>query len=157
MTRGRGSQSRSAPDPDVEPLICACATVRRASRAVTQFYDSRLRAHGIEGPQFALLAMLNRLGDCRQTDLGRRLDLDKTTLSRNVKLLQRNGWIEVTAGADARERRIALTAAGRRRLSAARPAWQAAQEQLRSCMRKHDWAMTISVLDAMTHAARVAR
>src|SRR5262252_7779565 len=104
-----------------ESFACACATIRRASRAVTQLYDTWLRDHGIEGPQFALLAMLERLGECNQTTMGQRFDLDKTTLSRSLKLLKQRGWIDVTRGTDARERLVALTPEGRRRLAAAKP------------------------------------
>jgi DNA-binding MarR family transcriptional regulator len=142
---------------DVARLTCACATVRRASRAVTQVYDSWLRRHGIEGPQFALLATLDRLGECNQATMGRRFDLDKTTLSRNLKRLNQKGWIVIAAGSDARERRIALTPNGRRRLAAARPAWRQAQEQLRAAMNESDWDAMWGVLTALTRAARVAR
>jgi len=124
---------------DVEGLACACATIRRASRAVTQLYDTWLRDHGIEGPQFALLAMLERLGDCSQATMGARFDLDKTTLSRNLKLLQARGWIDVVRGTDARERRVALTPAGRQTLAEARPAWRRAQAHLRSGLDEHRW------------------
>jgi hypothetical protein len=54
---------RAADDSELDALPCACATIRRASRAVTQLYDQWLRAHGIEGPQFVLLTMLERLGE----------------------------------------------------------------------------------------------
>ena len=141
----------------VERLVCACATVRRAARAVTQFYDRCLRAHGIEGPQFALLAMLYRLGECSQTALGHRFDLDKTTLSRNLLLLKQKGWIQATAGADARERRLTLTAAGRRRLAAARPAWLDAQERLRSALGDRQWETMFKTVDSLTRAAGRAR
>jgi DNA-binding MarR family transcriptional regulator len=124
---------------------------------VTQLYDSWLRRHGIEGPQFALLVMVDRLGECNQATMGRRFDLDKTTLSRNVKLLNRKGWIAIGAGADARERRITLTPNGRRRLAAARPAWRQAQEQLRAAMNESDWDAMWAVFTALTRAARVAR
>ena len=149
-----------AKDPtaySVESIACACATIRRASRAVTQLYDTWLRDYGIEGPQFALLAMLERLGECNQTTMGRRFDLDKTTLSRNLKVLNQRGWIEFTAGADTRERRVVLTAAGRRRLAAARPAWRRAQSHLRSALDEHDWDAMLRVLDSVTSAARKAR
>ena len=141
----------------VESIVCACATIRRASRAVTQLYDTWLRDHGIEGPQFALLTMIERLGECNQRTMGQRFDLDKTTLSRNLKLLKQRGWIDVSPGADARERRVALTPEGRRRLAAARPAWRKAQSQLRSALRGHDWDTMLRVLDSVTHAARQAR
>ena len=142
---------------EVEGLACACATVRRASRAVTQFYDRCLRGHGIEAPQFALLTMLHHVGDCSQTALGQRFDLDKTTLSRNVRLLKQKGWIQVAPGADARERRLTLTAAGRRRLASARPAWQHAQERLRSALGELDWETMFRTLDSLTGAAGRAR
>ncbi|HEY7291757.1 MAG TPA: MarR family winged helix-turn-helix transcriptional regulator [Vicinamibacterales bacterium] len=141
----------------VEGIACACATIRRASRAVTQLYDTWLREYGVEGPQFALLAMLERLGECNQAAMGQRLDLDKTTLSRNLKLLKQRGWIDVARGADARERRITLTAGGRRQLAAAKPAWRRAQSQLRSALNEHDWDSMLQVLDGVTHAARRAR
>jgi DNA-binding MarR family transcriptional regulator len=124
---------------------------------VTQLYDSWLRHHGIEGPQFALLAMLDRLGECNQATMGRHFDLDKTTLSRNVKLLKQKGWIAIDAGSDARERRVRLTPAGHRRLAAARPAWRQAQEQLRSTMDQDDWNAMWRLFNALTHAARIAR
>ena len=141
----------------VESIACACATIRRASRAVTQLYDTWLREHGIEGPQFALLSILDRLGECNQATMGQRFDLDKTTLSRNLKLLKERGWIAFTTGADARERRIVLSAEGRRRLAAAKPAWRKAQSHLRSALDEHDWDTMLRVLDGLTSAARKAR
>jgi DNA-binding MarR family transcriptional regulator len=158
MKTVNGPRRADAPHAgDVARLTCACATVRRASRAVTQLYDSWLRRHGIEGPQFALLAMLDRLGECNQTTMGRHFDLDKTTLSRNLKLLSRKGWIAIGNGADARERRVTLTPAGRRRLAAARPGWRQAQERLRSSMRPGEWSAMWQTLNRLTRAAHLAR
>ena len=144
-------------DSGVTELVCACASVRRASRAVTQLYDSWLRRHDIEGPQFALLAMLDRFGETNQAAMGRRFDLDKTTLSRNLKLLNQKGWIAIGQGADARERRVTLTPAGQRRLDAARPAWRQAQDRLRAAMSADEWAAMVKVCHALTRAARVAQ
>lgn len=89
--------------------------------------------------------------------MGHSFDLDKTTLSRNLKLLTERGWIEAAPATDARERRVRLTPAGRRRLAAARPAWQQAQQQLRSSMPDLDWTSMLTVLDSITGAARRAR
>ena len=150
----RGPTTADAPPIDLIP--CACATIRRASRAVTQLYDQWLREHGIEGPQFALLAMLERVGEANQTTMGQRFDLDKTTLSRNLKVLKQKGWIETVAGEDARERRITLTPSGRGRLAAARPTWKKAQAQLRSALNEHDWDTTLHLLNQITAAARRA-
>lgn len=154
--RNRRAQ-RPMDNAEIDLLPCACATIRRASRAVTQLYEQWLRAHGIEGPQFALLAMMERLGESNQTTMGQRFDLDKTTLSRNLKLLNQKGWIEIVPGADARERRVRLTPDGRQRLAAARPTWQKAQAQLRSALKDRDWDATLHVLNAITKAARRAR
>ena len=151
------SNAGVAPRRDLVELPCACATIRRASRAVTQLYDSWLRRHGIEGPQFAVLAMLDHHGACNQATLGRMFDLDKTTLSRNLKLLKQKGWIAIAAGADARERRVALTGAGRRRLGAARPAWRKAQAQLRATIGDDEWNDMWKAMRALTQAAQVAQ
>jgi DNA-binding MarR family transcriptional regulator len=140
----------------VDLIPCACATIRRASRAVTQLYDQWLRAHGIEGPQFALLAMLERFGETNQTTMGQRFDLDKTTLSRNLKLLKQRGWIETVPGEDGRERRVRLTTIGRQRIAAARPTWKKAQAQMRAALGEQDWETTLRVLNGITAAARRA-
>jgi DNA-binding MarR family transcriptional regulator len=141
----------------IDDVPCACAAARRVARAFTQVYDGCLRAHEIEAPQFSLMSMLDAQGACSHAMMARRFGLDKTTLSRNLKRLERKGWIRVSAGADARERRVALTAAGRARLAAARPAWQRAQAQLRSSMRDRDWDAMWRVFRTITHAAWIAQ
>jgi DNA-binding MarR family transcriptional regulator len=142
---------------EITSLPCACATTRRASRAVTQLYDSWLRPHGIEAPQFATLMLLAKHGRCTHTVVGRHSNLDKTTLSRNVKLLKQKGWIDIAPGPDTRERHISLTATGRRRLSAARPAWLKAQAALRATLKPEQWRAMLTVLNAVTTAAQRAR
>jgi DNA-binding MarR family transcriptional regulator len=120
-------------------------------------YDRCLQGHGIEGPQFALLAMVDRAGPCCQAAIGRRFVLDKTTLSRNLKRLEQRGWIAMSAGVDGREKRVALTSAGRRVVAAAKPAWRRAQDQLRLSMRREHWEALRELLDAVTRAAGAAR
>ena len=76
-------RSTNLPTPDaLVDLPCACATVRRAARAVTQLYDGHLRASDIEGTQFALLSVLKSQAPCSQAAISERFALDKTTLSR---------------------------------------------------------------------------
>ena len=143
--------------PEIAELACACAAVRRTARAVTQLYDEILRAHQIEGAQFALLAMIGNSGECTQASLVERFDFDKTTISRNMRLLARKKWIEFARGEDRRERRVRLTSTGRARLAAAKPAWRAAQERLRGSMNQRDWNAMLAMLGRVTHAARSAR
>jgi DNA-binding MarR family transcriptional regulator len=152
----RSSTDPPAPDALID-LPCACATVRRAARAVTQLYDGHFRDADIEGTQFALLSVLSSRGPCSQAAIGHRFALDKTTLSRNLKLLKSHGWIETTAAEDGRERRYVLTAAGEKRLAAAKPAWQRAQEHLRSSMTAKEWNALWKLLHTMTAAAQTAR
>ena len=140
---------------------CACATARHVARTLTQFYDAVLRAAGLEAPQFALLQTLAKGGPQTQAALGRRYALDKTTVSRNLRWLEQRGWVAPTAGADRRERRFALTAAGRRRVAAAQPKWRGAQERLRGQMSDAEWAAMFrafrSVVAAADRAKQVAR
>jgi DNA-binding MarR family transcriptional regulator len=146
------------PKPDTPAeLACACAAVRRSARAVTQLYDEILREHHIEGAQFALLAMIGQSGECTQASLAERFDFDKTTISRNLRLLARKKWIEFVRGGDGRERRVRLTVAGRRRLADAKPAWRAAQDRLRGSMSQRDWNAMLALFGRVTSAARAAR
>ena len=152
----RPSTKRPAPAAPVD-LPCACATARRAARAVTQLYDGHLRAAEIEGTQFALLSVLGSLGPCNQSAIGERFALDKTTLSRNLKLLKNKGWIEAAEASDGRERRYVLTAAGEKRLAAAKPVWRRAQEHLRASMSEKEWDAMWKVFRTLTTAAHTAR
>ena len=143
--------------PAVDELGCACAAVRQSARAVTQLYDEILREHQVEGAQFALLAMIGKSGECAQASLAERFDFDKTTISRNLRLLARKKWIEFARGSDGRERRVRLTAAGKKRLGAAMPAWRAAQAELRGSMNQRDWDAMLALFTRVTNAARSAR
>jgi DNA-binding MarR family transcriptional regulator len=146
------------PTPDAHAgLACACAAVRRTARAVTQLYDETLREHHIEGAQFALLAMIGQSGECTQTSLAERFDFDKTTISRNLRLLARKKWIAFARGEDARERRVRLTSIGRKRLDAAKPAWRTAQDRLRGSMTRREWDAMLALFGRVATAARSAR
>ena len=105
-------------------------------------------------PQFALMMALDTHGPCSQGALGRLHGLDKTTVSRNLKLLERNGWIAASAATDKRHRQFALTATGSRRLAAAKPEWKKAQDQLRSGMTAGQWDNLFRAFRTVTRAAR---
>jgi DNA-binding MarR family transcriptional regulator len=107
----------------------------------------------MEAPQFALMMALHEEGPCSQASIGRRHVIDKTTLSRNLKLLQRKGWIESSQASDRRERRYTLTATGRKRLDAARPEWKKSQDQLRSSMSAEEWEAMFRTFKTVVRAA----
>ncbi|HUU32434.1 MAG TPA: MarR family winged helix-turn-helix transcriptional regulator [Vicinamibacterales bacterium] len=138
-------------------LACACASARQLARALTQLYDRRLRRAGLEAPQFAIMMTLTA-GPCSQSTLGRRHVIDKTTISRNLKMLQRKGWVTVATTGDRRERRAALTAAGQERLTRARGEWQQAQAELQGAMPSAQWrAMFTTFRTALTATETLQR
>ena len=143
--------------PGLADLPCACATARRVSRLLTQLYDSHLRPHGLESTQFALLSLLAVAGPTSQAAIGQRFGYDKTTLSRNLKVMREHGWIAVAEGETARERPCVLTTEGRARLTAARPAWRRAQAALRASMGEGDWEAMWTAFRTITGAGQAAR
>ena len=145
---------KAAPGPD---LPCACATARRAARALTQLYDARMRPSQIEASQFTLLSVLDARKGCNQAVIGRMLDLDKTTLSRNLQWMKRKGWIESSPADDARERRFVLSSSGKQKLDAAQPAWHSAQEQLRAELSPTEWEAMWKAFRVVTRAANRLR
>lgn len=106
---------------------CHCLAARRRARALTRLYEERLRPHGLRATQFSVLAALALKGPTRVGELAEFLVLERTTLTRGATLLEKKGWVDAAPSTDARERRLRLTAAGRRKLEAAFPSWQEAQ------------------------------
>jgi len=113
-------------------LPCACANVRRAARAITQFYDEALRDTGLRSTQFTLLQALSVSGELTQGQVGDFLAIDSTTLTRTLGSLKSRGWIHSRTGEDRRERYWTLAPAGRRQLDRARPAWEKAQRRIQA-------------------------
>lgn len=107
---------------------CYCLEARRRARALTRFYEKRLRPHGLRATQFSILAALALAGPRPINELAHILGLERTTLTRSATLLERNGWIESIRAEDARKRLLLLTSAGRAKLEEALPAWKEAQD-----------------------------
>jgi DNA-binding MarR family transcriptional regulator len=139
-------------------LACACASLRRTARVVTLLYETELQGTGLRITQFTLLQALEQMGGAAsQGALGRLLALDATTLSRTLPPLERAGWIRAARGTDRREVRWSLTPAGRRRLAGAGPAWERAQDRLRTVLPAKQWRMLFEDLAAVGAAARPPR
>jgi DNA-binding MarR family transcriptional regulator len=120
-------------------LPCACSTLRRAARAVTQLYEEELRPTGLRVTQFTLLMALDRSVGTSQGKLGEVLALDSTSLTRMLRLLAEEGWIRSAQGDDRRKRHLHLTAAGRRKLAEARTYWERAQRRLQAVLGQPTW------------------
>ena len=144
--------------PVSSPLLdlnCACASVRRAARLVTQLYSHEMGS--VEPAQFSLLSVLSHLPGTTQASLGRALGLDKTTMSRNLRLMQKNDWIEPVLTDDHRERGYRLTPEGKRILAATRPGWARAQNKLRAVLKRGEWEAMFRVFNQVAAAALAAR
>ena len=107
---------------------CACAAARRRSRELTRFYQQAMRGSGLRGAQFTLLATLIQTGPLPATRLAGFLGLDRTTLTRNLGPLVRDGHVAIEAGADRRVHKVAITAKGADAARAAFPFWRKAQD-----------------------------
>jgi DNA-binding MarR family transcriptional regulator len=123
----------------VSPYLCMCANVRRAARSITQLYDAALAPSGIGIAQFSLLGMISVEPDASRTELATAMAMDRTTLARNLQLLERAGLIESLAGSDKRVRRVRLTDAGRRAQRRALPHWLEVQSRLRRALGEECW------------------
>jgi DNA-binding MarR family transcriptional regulator len=109
--------------------ICACANLRGAARAITRLYDDILRPSGLQATQFSLLVTIALASPTPITQLAERLVMDRTTLTRNLKPLQKQGLIQVATGEDQRTRLVSLTESGQQALARALPLWEKAQAQ----------------------------
>src|SRR5206468_7734532 len=104
---------------------CACYNLRRAARAVTQIFDAELEAVGLRATQFNLLAVLAYPQEVplTVTALADAVVLEQSSLSRNLAVLERRGFIKLAPGSDRRERIPTLTREGRVALTRGYPAW----------------------------------
>jgi DNA-binding MarR family transcriptional regulator len=115
---------------------CTCSTLRRASRAVTQHYESSFRGTGLRATQFTVLATLAQAGPLPLTELATRLGLERTSLTRNLRPLEKKGFVRALADDDQRIRRIALTKKGENIALAALGAWNHAQSTVDEVLRR---------------------
>ena len=143
--------SSERPKPAATP--CLCNALRQATRAVSRLYDEGLRDVGLRTTRYALLRVLCRTGEVRQRDLGWLTSLDETTLTRNLRPLLKSGWLAVRAGEDRREKLFTITAAGIAKLEEALPAWERAQERLRSRLPEGTWSGLLDLLPDLTRLA----
>ena len=113
---------------------CYCVALRKAARKVTSLYDAALEPTGINVAQFSLLRTIDRAAPVSLTELGRMTELDRSTVGRNVRLLQRMGLVRVAPGADQREATVALDELGLEILRRGAPLWDEAQRKIEASL-----------------------
>ena len=109
---------------------CICVAVRKASRRLTAVYDEVLAPEGINLAQFSLLRNIRRSGPVSLTQLGEIVELDRSTLGRNVRVLERMGLVKATPGADQREAAVSLSPNGLATLNRSIPLWESVQTDI---------------------------
>jgi DNA-binding MarR family transcriptional regulator len=127
-------------------LACAVMSFRQMARAVTAHYDAQLRPAGLRATQLNLLMAIESEAAATITDLAEILAMERTTLTRNLKLLRDRGLVE--------KKRISLTAKGRRSAAAALPLWESAQQQFVKSLGQRRWAALLDELAAARASLR---
>ena len=111
-------------------VACYCTQSRRLSRALTDIYDRALEPSGLTVAQFSLMRTVTRLDTPSIGTLAEATGLDRSTLGRNLKVLQKDGWIALEPGEDGRTRTVGLTKAGVLAIERAIPLWSEAQADI---------------------------
>jgi DNA-binding MarR family transcriptional regulator len=126
---------------------CTCDRLRKLTRRITQHYDARLAPAGLRVTQYSLLAHLVHGGPKTMSALARVMEMDRTTLTRNLRPLADAGLVNVAPGSDARSRVVSATARGREARSSARELWRRAQDEVTSALGTDQVAALHAVLD----------
>lgn len=132
---------------------CTLFAVRRSSRAVTQLYEEALAPAGLKATQLALVVAAAARRDWTLSRLAGVLQMDRTTLTRNLRPLVRNGLLRTGAGRDPRSSSVAITPRGHAALKRAYPLWKKTQRRLIARMGKRRWQALIGDLSALTALA----
>ncbi len=109
---------------------CYCIKLRNASRRLTAIYDAALAPLGINVTQFSQLRRIRRQQPVSLTDLARQSDLDRSTVGRNAKVLERMGLVAAVPVTDHRETALALSERGEALLKDAVPIWEEVQARI---------------------------
>ena len=109
---------------------CHCILLRKASRKVSAYYDEALAPLGVNIAQFSLLRNIDRMAPVSLTDLGTRVELDRSTVGRNAKVLERMGLIAIKPGKDQREAVLTIAEQGRAVLREGAPLWDGVQDAI---------------------------
>ena len=130
------------------PQGCTNLKLRQLTRLVTRHYDHYTAAAGLKTTQYSLLSHVEKLGPIRPGDLARCMQMDASTLTRNMQPLVAQGWLVVGAGEDARSRLVEVTDSGRAKRAEGQRAWKQAQLALNARLGTEQVAALHALLDA---------
>jgi DNA-binding MarR family transcriptional regulator len=132
---------------------CTCSELRRAARAVTLLYDNAFRSSGLLSTQLGVLHVIYISDSIRISHLAKELGMDRTTLTRNLSVLQRQGFIKISSGKDNRTRIVTITNKGRTTIAKAIPLWNAIQNKVKQQMGEALWN---ELMDNLSQFVKVA-
>jgi DNA-binding MarR family transcriptional regulator len=133
---------------------CACFNFRKASRSVTQLFDQILAPMGLRSTQLVILVTCEALGPCGLVRLARELVMDRSTVTRNLRPLISQGFLQVTGKSGRAGKSVALTKSGRQALVSAAPYWQEAQRWLLQGLGQDRWDRVMADLTSVVDATR---
>jgi DNA-binding MarR family transcriptional regulator len=126
----------ATPDPNARRVARECLALRvhLLNRVVTRIYDDALRPLGITANQLSILTVLENMTQAQPGAIGRYLEMEKSTVSRNVKRMRQQGWVREKPGPDARSVVLTVTEKGRALFTRAVPHWVEAQARVRELL-----------------------
>lgn len=119
---------------------CLCFNLRKTTRVITQLYDNAMKPIGLNGTQFSLLVAITTIGAPTIALLAKVMQMDRTTLTRNIKPLEKQSLLTIKAGKDQRTRIVTLTTSGKNRLLEAIPLWEKTQKSVLEEFGQKRWA-----------------
>jgi DNA-binding MarR family transcriptional regulator len=132
---------------------CMCHKTRMAARAITRTYDDALRSTGLRATQISVLAAVGARGALSIQSLAESLEMDRTTLTRNLRPLEDRGYVVVAPEGRHRSRMLTLTEVGHTALVEALPLWEGAQRRLRRRLGAERWpAVQEALAELVTEA-----
>jgi len=133
--------------------ICFNLALRKSNRLITQFYEERLSKVGLKSGQFSILRAVNFLGTTTNKELQSILVIDQTTLSRNLKPLVRDEYLQLSTNPnDARSKQISLSKGGKQLFQQALPLWENAQQDIQQLLGKNEIQKILSLTDNLVKA-----
>ena len=150
MQQNHTSSQRKA----ASSIPCVCATFRKATRTLTLLYDGYLRPAGLRVTQYSLLKNVLAREPVSVNQLARATVTDRTTLTRNLRVLQEGGLIQIREGEDRRAREVMVTPRGRQVLAKADPRWERAQAHVLAHLGEEHWKVLQEELRAMIALGR---
>ena len=132
---------------------CTCGELRKAARAITLLYDNAFKSSGLLSTQLGVLDVICNSNSIIISDLAEKQGMDRTTLTRNLSVLERQGFIKISSGKDHRTRNVTATQKGRSAVAKAIPLWIEAQRKVKQQMGEDVWLNLIQNLSQFVKVA----